>query len=77
MKIRMTKSCWGSCSNKGAIQLNLRPTQTPKSCIEYVIIHELAHFQVHSRYGTYCGLLDRLMPDRQERREESNKIHVA
>lgn len=77
MKIRKMKRRWGSCSTKGTILLNLRLIQTPADCIDYVIIHELAHLKEHNHSKAYYGLLDRLMPDWRERREVLNRTEVA
>lgn len=32
---------WGSLSGKGQFTLNINLIQTPKECIEYVVMHEL------------------------------------
>jgi predicted metal-dependent hydrolase len=77
MKIRLMKSRWGSCSSKGNINLNLRLIQTPTACIDYVIIHELAHLKEHNHGRSYYTLLDKLLPDWRERREVLNRIQVA
>lgn len=77
MKIRMMKKRWGSCSSKGSILLNLRLVQTPKTCIDYVIFHELAHLKVHYHNKEFYALLDRMLPDWRDRREKLNNIAVA
>ncbi len=77
MKIRLMKSRWGSCSSKGNINLNLRLIQTPTACIDYVIMHELAHLKEHNHGRGYYALLDQLMPDWRERREELNRFQTS
>jgi len=77
MKIRLMKSRWGSCSSKGNINLNLRLIQTPMACIDYVIIHELAHLKEHNHSPAYYNLLDKLLPDWREQREILNRVQVA
>lgn len=38
------KSQWGSCNNRTkVIHLNLALINAPQQCVEYVIIHEIAH----------------------------------
>jgi predicted metal-dependent hydrolase len=77
MKIRLMKSRWGSCSTKGSISLNLRLIQTPKACIDYVILHELAHLKEHNHSRAYYNLLDQLLPDWKDRRQELNHFQVS
>lgn len=77
MKIRMMKKRWGSCTAEGTVLLNLRLVQVPKACIDYVIVHELAHLKEHHHNRAFYGLLERMMPDWRERREELNRFQVA
>lgn len=77
MKIRKMKSRWGSCSSKGSINLNLRLIQTSTPCIDYVIMHELAHLKEHNHGRNYYALLDRLMPDWNKRRDELHQFPVV
>ena len=78
LKIRLMKRRWGSCAtNKGSILLNLRLIQTPVPCIDYVILHELAHFKEPYHNAAFYALLDQLLPDWRARREELNSFQVA
>ena len=58
------------------ILLNLRLVQVPRECIDYVVMHELAHLKERNDGRAYYGLLERLMPDWKERREELNRFQV-
>lgn len=46
------KSKWGSCTGKNDLSFNVKLAMTPIEVIEYVVIHELAHFHQknHSRH---------------------------
>lgn len=63
----MTKR-WGSYTPKGSLVLNLDPIRAPVLCIDYVIVHELAHaFEPH--HGPkWRQLMDKTMPDWRERK---------
>lgn len=69
LRIRQMKTRWGSCNpSKGYINLNMELIKKPTQCIEYVVLHELAHLthQNHSKhFYHYIGLF---MPDWRERK---------
>lgn len=77
LRIRTMQKRWGSCSTSGTILLNLKLIQARKALIEYVIVHELCHLKEHNHNQAYYQLLDRVMPDWQERRDELNLTKVA
>ena len=66
--IRKMKRRWGSCTHNGTILLNLLLIQASPRCIEYVITHELCHTIHHSHNSAFFQLLERVMPDWQERK---------
>ena len=46
LEVRKMKKRWGSCNyDKNKIILNLKLIEKPRYCIEYVIMHELAHLK--------------------------------
>lgn len=69
VKIRRMTSCWGSCRpERGAITLNSRLMERPESCIEYVVLHEFAHFIHPNHSRQFWELVGRYMPDWKVRR---------
>ena len=66
--IRKMKRRWGSCTKDGAVLLNLLLIQVSPRCIDYVITHELCHLMVHNHGPEFYRLLNRAMPDWQERK---------
>ena len=74
LKLQRMDKRWGSLSGKGQLTLNVNLIQTPKECIEYVIIHELCHL-IHHNHGTeFYKLLDRTLPDWMKRK---HKLEMA
>lgn len=69
---------WGSCNPaSGNIRLNTQLVHKPIGCLEYVLLHELAHLRVRTHGRDFLALLDRHMPDWQERRRLLNSLPLA
>jgi predicted metal-dependent hydrolase len=71
------KNRWGSCTSEGRILLNPDLIIAPKQCIEYVIVHELCHLQEHNHGPAFYRLLNKLMPDWEQRRERLNDCVIG
>lgn len=70
IKVRRMTSRWGSCMYaKGSITLNTRLIEAPVECLEYVALHELAHFVHHDHSARFHALVGSLMPDYRRRKE--------
>ncbi len=69
--IRNMKSRWGSCNKeKKRIGLNVQMIKADIKCIDQVVLHELAHFVSYDHSDRFYAVMDRLMPDWKERKEE-------
>ncbi len=68
--IRNMSKRWGSCTRAGNIVLNLELIKASKSCIEYVIVHELCHLVHHNHTQAFFGLLAKLLPDWEKRKQK-------
>ena len=55
---------WGTCNTRtGKIWVNLQLVKKPTECLEYIILHELAHLKVCNHGKDFKAILDRYMPD--------------
>ncbi len=63
VRLRYNTSNWGSCSNRGSINLSTRLLCAPEWVIDYVIIHELAHRLEMNHSDRYWALVARALPN--------------
>jgi predicted metal-dependent hydrolase len=49
---------WGSCSSSGEIIINPHLVKAPRNCIDYVLVHELAHLDQHDHGPAFWKLVD-------------------
>lgn len=73
IEIRKLKSRWGMCipsKNKVIFSLNL--IKTPIECVEYVVLHELAHFEYQNHSQNFYKFIECIMPDWKIRNKKLN-----
>lgn len=76
--IRRMKTKWGSCNPKARrILLNLELVKKPAACLEYVLVHELAHLRVAKHDAEFLRIMDRHLPTWRRRRTELNATPLA
>lgn len=76
LKYRWMKKRWGSCDKDGQIHLNLELIKAPKSCIEYVIIHELCHLSHLNHSKAFYDLLEQVYPKWRKTKDKLEKLMV-
>lgn len=62
------KTIWGSCSNKGNINLNWRLVIMPIDVIDYVVVHELCHLKHHNHSNRFWNLVKDIIPDYEDKK---------
>ena len=76
--IRQMRTKWGSCNpDRGLIWLNLDLAKKPLQALDYVILHELAHFVSRTHDDVFVGILDRQMPGWRQVRSDLNALPLS
>lgn len=71
VKIKPMKTRWGSCNTiKSYINLNLNLIEKPIECIEYVVLHEIAHLTHPNHSAEFWNYVAYYMSDFEERRQK-------
>ena len=77
-RIRSMKTKWGSCNvAKELIWLNLELAKKPVTALEYVILHEMAHFITTKHDATFVAVLDAQMPSWRQVRADLNALPLS
>ena len=67
--IRQMKTRWGVCvPAKRQITFSLRLAEKPRAAVEYVVLHEYAHFVRADHSPAFWAVVARYMPDYKARR---------
>ncbi len=53
---------WGSCTPKDNLNFNWKLIKAPMLVIDYVIVHELAHFLEHNHTSTFWNIVNTQVP---------------
>jgi predicted metal-dependent hydrolase len=73
LRLRLMRARWGSCAPKKAVlTFNTNLAFYPTPCIEYVVMHEFAHFIQPDHSPAYHALMTTLMPDWKARKAKLN-----
>jgi predicted metal-dependent hydrolase len=73
--IKRMKTKWGSCNSPARrIWLNLELAKKPIRCLEYVVVHEMAHLLERRHGDRFVAVLDEHMPRWRQYRDELNSM---
>ena len=72
--IRHMKTKWGSCNRESRhIWFNLQLAQKNRDCLEYIVVHEMAHYRERNHGEKFTSLMDEWLPDWRARRDSLNQ----
>ena len=70
LRIRKMKTRWGVCNRKNnTVTLNSDLIRYPKSCLDYVIVHELSHFVHFDHSKQFWNQVSKYYPQYKETRK--------
>ena len=73
-QIKKMKTRWGTCNTATKkIWINFELVRKSDICIEYVILHELAHLRVPNHGNDFVYIMNYYMPSWEKIREELNE----
>lgn len=65
---------WGTCAPSGLLSFNLALCFTPKDCVSYVVVHELAHLRWKGHDKRFWDMVTKYYPENKETRAILRKI---
>jgi len=73
-RVRSMKSLWGSCHwRKRHVVYSSELAGAPRGLVEYVVVHELTHLQVHDHGPRFRALMDERLPGWADLRRRLNR----
>jgi hypothetical protein len=80
LKLRDTRSRWGSCTAEGALMFSWRLVMAPPPVLDYVAAHEVAHLAEMNHSAAFWAVVERLCPGhagpRRWLRTEGQALHA-
>lgn len=76
--IKQMKTRWGSCNIDAArIWINLELAKKSPRCLEYIVVHEMAHLLERLHNDHFRALMNQFLPQWQFLRDELNREPLA
>lgn len=73
--VQQMKTKWGSCNPTArTIRLNTELAKKPRECLEYIVVHEMAHCREPTHSPRFVTLMDRVMPSWRDTRDLLNRL---
>ena len=75
--VQRMKTRWGSCNPASrSIRLNTDLAKKPPECLEYIVVHELAHLIEPTHNARFTSLMELFMPKWRQIKDELNRLPV-
>ena len=58
---------WASCTSNGDLNFNWKCSMASLKSLDYIVVHELAHLKVLDHSPAFWHIVEKVMPDYQER----------
>ena len=76
--VQRMKTKWGGCNPlTGNIRLNTDLAKKPPECLDYIVLHELAHLRERRHSPEFFALLDNAMPQWRHVRQLLNELPLT
>jgi predicted metal-dependent hydrolase len=76
--VQKMKTRWGSCNyTQGNVRFNSELAKKPPVCLEYVVVHELAHLLEPSHNARFHSLMSQFLPNWKLIKAELNRLPIS
>jgi predicted metal-dependent hydrolase len=76
--VKQMKTKWGACNIEARrIWLNLELAKKPLQCLEYIVVHEMAHLLERHHNDRFTRLMDSFLPQWRLQRAELNRAPLG
>lgn len=75
--VKQMKTRWGTCNTRDKrIWINLELAKTSLNCLEYIVVHEMAHLLERGHGPKFKAIMDKYYPNWKNVKEELNKFFL-
>jgi predicted metal-dependent hydrolase len=76
--VQRMKTRWGNCNHAARrIRLNTDLAKKPPVCLEYIVVHEMAHLLEPTHNARFVALMDRYLPQWSLLRDKLNRFPLS
>jgi predicted metal-dependent hydrolase len=76
--VQRMRTKWGSCNPpRRTIRLNTDLARKPRQCLEFILVHELIHFQTRRHDDKFIALMNAHLPNWRHLRHQLNSMPLA